>query len=88
MPLPGPVVRDTSRVFDHFWNGDWAVPIAALVKRPYTEADLKAFREIVHKRIAEDKYPYPLDQDVDDLKSELTVDTRPVCLGAGPDCLG
>jgi putative cardiolipin synthase len=68
----GPVVRDTSRVFDHFWNGDWAVPIAALVKRPYTEADLKAFREIVHKRIAEDKYPYPLDQDVDDLRSELT----------------
>jgi putative cardiolipin synthase len=69
----GPVVRDTSRVFDHFWNGDWAVPIAALVKRPYTEADLKAFREIVRERIEEEKYPYPLDQDVDDLKSELAV---------------
>jgi len=68
----GPVVRDTSRVFDHFWNGDWAVPIAALVKRPYTENDIKAFREIVKERIEEEKYPYPLDQDVDDLKSELT----------------
>ena len=32
----GPVVRDTSDVFDHFWNGDWAVPISALVKRPPT----------------------------------------------------
>jgi putative cardiolipin synthase len=67
----GPVVRDISSVFDHFWNGDWAVPIAALVKRPYTEADLKAFLETVHQRIAEDKYPYPLDQDIDDLKSGL-----------------
>ncbi len=67
----GPVVRDTSRVFDHFWNGDWAVPIAALVKRPYTEADLKVFQETVHQRIAEENYPYPLDQDVDDLRSEL-----------------
>jgi putative cardiolipin synthase len=69
----GPVVRDTSRVFDHFWNGDWAVPIAALVNQHFTEADLKSLMETVHKRIAEDKYPYPLDQDVNDLKSELTV---------------
>jgi len=67
----GPVVRDASRVFDHFWNGDWAVPIAALVKRSHTEADLRAFVETVHTRIAEDEYPYPLDQDVDDLKSAL-----------------
>ncbi len=68
----GPVVRDTSKVFDHFWNGDWAVPISALVKRPHTEADLKAFLEASRKRTAEEDYPYPLDQDVDDLKSELT----------------
>ena len=67
----GPVVRDTSRVFDHFWNGDWAVPIAALVKRSYTEADLTVFRETISERIEAEKYPYPLDQDVDDLKSEL-----------------
>jgi putative cardiolipin synthase len=67
----GPVVRETSEVFDHFWNGDWAVPITALVKRPYTEADLKAFRETISARIEEEEYPYPLDQDVDDLKSEL-----------------
>ena len=67
----GPVVRDTSRVFDHFWNGDWAVPIAALVKRPHTEVDLNVLRETLHLRIAEDKYPYPLNQDVNELKSEL-----------------
>jgi len=69
----GPVVRETSEVFDYFWAGDWAVPIAALVKRPYTESDLNAFRETMRQRIEEENYPYPLDQDVDDLKSELTV---------------
>ena len=37
----GPVVREASGVFDHFWNGPWAVPIAALVKQPATEADLR-----------------------------------------------
>src|SRR6188472_2445608 len=36
----GPVVRDLSSVFDRFWNGSWSVPIAALVDRPYTQADL------------------------------------------------
>jgi putative cardiolipin synthase len=69
----GPVVRETSRVFDHFWAGDWAVPIAALVKRSYNEADLKKFRDTIRKRIGEEPYPYPLDQDVDELKSELAV---------------
>ncbi len=68
----GPVVRDTSKVFDHFWNGNWAVPIAALVKRPYSWEDLLAARETMRGRMAEDNYPYPLDQDLDDLKSELT----------------
>ena len=37
----GPVVRETSAVFDHFWNGPWAVPITALVDQPATVADLK-----------------------------------------------
>jgi len=67
----GPVVRDASRVFDLFWNGDWSVPVAALVDRPYTEADLEEAQEVVRRRIAADNYPYPLDQDVDDLTSEL-----------------
>jgi putative cardiolipin synthase len=67
----GPVVREISGVFDHFWNGDWAVPIAALVERPYTEAQLRETRETVREWVAEYDYPYPLDQEVADLNTEL-----------------
>ena len=45
----GPVVREASGVFDHFWNSAWAVPIRALVDRPATEADLRAATETVTK---------------------------------------
>jgi putative cardiolipin synthase len=68
----GPVVREISTVFDYFWNGDWAVPIAALVDRPYTEADLRATQMTVRDWLAENPYPYPLDQDVAALWSELS----------------
>ena len=67
----GPVVRDISRVFDHFWNGDWSVPIGALVDQHYTAGDLAEVRSLLQERIAQDDYPYPLDQDVDELKAEL-----------------
>ncbi|MEA3278770.1 MAG: phospholipase D family protein [Pseudomonadota bacterium] len=67
----GPVVREISSVFDHFWSGDWAVPISALVERPYTEEDLRTALKTIRERIAEDDYPHPLDQDVTELKSEL-----------------
>jgi putative cardiolipin synthase len=67
----GPVVREVSKVFDYFWNGDWAVPIAALADRPYTEADLRDTRNATLKWLAENPYPYPLDQDVTELRSEL-----------------
>ncbi|MEN8132823.1 MAG: phospholipase D-like domain-containing protein, partial [Pseudomonadota bacterium] len=67
----GPVVREVSDVFDYFWNGDWSVPIAALVDRPYTEADLQAATETMRERITADNYPYPLDEDVTGLRSEL-----------------
>ena len=68
----GPVVREASGVFDHFWNSPWAVPIKALVERPATEADLQAAVQTTRERIAQDPYPYPLDQDVARLRSELT----------------
>ena len=68
----GPVVRQISTVFDHFWNGDWAVPIAALVDRPYTKADLREAREFIRESLAEQDYPYPLDRDVPALNAELT----------------
>ncbi len=67
----GPIVREVSDVFDHFWNGEWAVPINSLVDRPYTEADMQAAVATMRARIIEDGYPHPLDQDVDSLTTEL-----------------
>ncbi len=67
----GPVVREISNVYDYFWNGDWAVPISALVGRPYTEQDLEAVRNTLRERIAEDDYPHPLERDVAVLRSVL-----------------
>ena len=67
----GPVVREISTVFDYFWNGDWAVPISALVDRAYTREDLETMSKNVRKSIAAGNYPYPLGQDVAMLKSEL-----------------
>ncbi|MGD1990293.1 MAG: phospholipase D family protein [Chromatiales bacterium] len=67
----GPVVRDISSVFDYFWNGKWSFPIAALVEEPQTGADLLLVREALRKKIAEESYPYPLDQDVKRLRNYL-----------------
>jgi putative cardiolipin synthase len=67
----GPVVREISSVFDIFWNGDWSVPIAALMDRPYTQKDLRETMSRMEQKIAESNYPHPLDQDVANLKSEL-----------------
>ena len=70
----GPVVREASGIFDHFWNSDWAVPIKTLVDRPATEADLRAAVKTLREQITKEPYPYPypLDQDVVGLKSQLT----------------
>jgi putative cardiolipin synthase len=68
----GPVVRDISDVFDYFWNGEWATPIDALVDRAFTEADLHTVAAEIRAEIAKTSYPHPLDQDVNDLASELT----------------
>jgi putative cardiolipin synthase len=67
----GPVVRETSSAFDHFWNSDWAVPIRAMVDRPATEADLRRVVQTGREQIAKEPYPYPLDQDVATLKSKV-----------------
>jgi phosphatidylserine/phosphatidylglycerophosphate/cardiolipin synthase-like enzyme len=44
----------------------------AMVERPYTESDLRATRTTVRDWLAENPYPYPLDQDVAALRSELS----------------
>jgi len=67
----GPVVRDLSSVFDRFWNGHWSVPIAALVDRPYTEADLRGALKQLREQIAREPYPHPLDEDVARLRAQL-----------------
>ena len=67
----GPVVRDISSVFDHFWNGDSAVPIVVLVDRTYTQSDLETARKQLREYIDAENYPYPLDEDVSALRSRL-----------------
>jgi cardiolipin synthase C len=63
----GPVVRDLSRIFDQYWNSRSTVPIAALVERAYGAADLDAILVRLHEEIAAVDYPYPIDQDLDEL---------------------
>ena len=67
----GPVVRDISSVFDHFWRGNWAVPISVLVDRPFTGADLRETVERLRKEIAEGDYPYSIDKDVIEIQAEI-----------------
>lgn len=67
----GPVVREISNVFDYFWNGDWAVPITALVSRAYTREDLEKTHKNVRELIAAGTYPHPLGQDITTLRSDL-----------------
>lgn len=67
----GPIVREISGVYDHFWNGDWAVPIAALAKRAYSNKDLLAVTQTLQKKIASGNFPYPLAKNIKILRSEL-----------------
>ena len=63
----GPVVRDLSGVFDRYWNSASSVPIAAIVERAYGTADLDAILVRLREEIAAADYPYPIDQDLDEL---------------------
>jgi cardiolipin synthase C len=63
----GPVVRDLSGVFDRYWNSPSTVPIAAIVDRVYGAADLDAIQIRLREAIATADYPYPIDQDLDEL---------------------
>lgn len=60
----GPIVKDLSDAFDHFWNGQWAYPISALAKRTHSTDDLENAVATTQTLIYEDEFPYPLDQDV------------------------
>ncbi|MGB1141139.1 MAG: phospholipase D-like domain-containing protein, partial [Halioglobus sp.] len=67
----GPVVRETSRVFDRYWASDSAVPVAALIDEVYDNAWLANKAEELRKDIATGNYPYALDKDVDELWSKI-----------------
>ena len=67
----GPVVRQISSVYDHFWNSNWTVPIGALAKHSYTKKDLLNIQQMIHRRISGLHFPYPLNQDIEILKKDM-----------------
>jgi putative cardiolipin synthase len=67
----GPIVRQTSNVFDRFWNGPWSVPVAELVDRPNTLEDHRSAIEAVRSEIADDDYPIPVESDAKSLMNGL-----------------
>ena len=67
----GPIVRETSNVFDRFWNGPWSVPVAKLVDRSYTAKDHRSAVEAIRSEIEVDNYPLPIDTDVQNLLDRL-----------------
>ncbi len=67
----GPIVRQISNVYDYFWNGNWSMPIAALVGRTYTQEDLVKVKQIIHQKITTNHLPYTLNKDVKALRSRL-----------------
>ena len=66
----GPVVRDLSGVFDQYWNSPSTVPIGAIVDRAHGTADLDGILVRLREAIAAADYPYPIDQDLDELVAQ------------------
>ena len=54
------------------------MPIAALVERPHTEADLQALAVRLRKDIAEGDYPYTLNDDNEELSAQAMVKGNPL----------
>ena len=67
----GPIVRELSASFDLFWNSDWAIPVGATVKELPTEKDRKAMLKRLEENISAAGYPYPIYQNVGDLRARL-----------------
>ncbi|BCX49667.1 phospholipase D family protein [Haloferula helveola] len=67
----GPIVRDISATFDEFWNSAGAIPIEGFVREV---PDMNDFREqlaVLRGNIRPERYPFPLKQDVDDLRGRI-----------------
>ena len=67
----GPVVRDASAVFDDFWNSAFAVPYAAFVDTPPTRAEADAAIAEMRAQMANERLPYPVDEEVDALTADM-----------------
>jgi putative cardiolipin synthase len=67
----GPIVRDTSEVFDRFWDGPWSVPVAQLVKKAFGQEQLVAAVADMRRQIEADDYPFPLEIDTTELLDDL-----------------
>jgi putative cardiolipin synthase len=68
----GSVVRDSSRVFDYFWNKDWSVPVGATVDEEFGEHDLESARQELARTIDAEGYPYPVEQRVAAIREDVT----------------
>ncbi|MFO1313054.1 MAG: phospholipase D family protein [Burkholderiales bacterium] len=67
----GPIVRELSKVYDRFWNGEWAVPITAVVDRPRDMSDFSRTMKAVREWIPTSSYPWPLEYDVASMEREM-----------------
>ncbi|TCK02691.1 phospholipase D family protein [Marinobacterium mangrovicola] len=67
----GPIVPEVSSTFDDFWNGGWAVPITELIEGSFGPEDLEKQVTTLRSNIAQIDYPYPLESNIDSLKSQL-----------------
>jgi len=67
----GPIVRNISSVFDHFWNGRWSIPISKLISHKHNQSDLIDIKIKIDKRISEDNIYTHLDDNLKKLRSQL-----------------
>lgn len=67
----GPLVRETTSVFERFWNGAWSVPVSDLVGECYTEGDCQAAIGVIRDEIRQDNYPFPLEVETQKLIDRL-----------------
>jgi putative cardiolipin synthase len=67
----GPVVRDASAVYDDFWNSQFAVPYEAFVSTPPTRAESDAAIARMRAQMANERLPYPVDEQVDALAANM-----------------
>jgi cardiolipin synthase C len=67
----GPIVSELSSAFDLFWNSEWAIPVGAVVSKLPTEQEVRALRNSLEAHIDATGYPYPIYENVADLRARL-----------------